>query len=162
MNMASNFHLKFSAVKGESKDDKHKEEIDIDSFSIGGQNVGGSHYGGGGGLGKVEVHDFSFSKKVDVATHALWANLLTHKVDPTVTFTAKKGGGAEAITYMTVIMTNALVTNIHNSGSGEYITESVTIKFETIEIKYQEQDKDGKKQGGEKITKFDVKASTIA
>ncbi len=157
--MASNFHLKFSAVKGESKDDKHKEEIDIDSFSIGGSNSGGSHYGGGGGVGKVEVHDFSFTKKVDAATHGLWSNLLTHKVDPTVTFTAKKGGGAEAVIYLTIVMTNAIITNIANSGGGEYATESVSIKFETVEFKYQEQDKDGKKHGGEKITKYDVKAS---
>lgn len=159
--MASNYHIKFSAVKGESKDDKHKDEIDIQSFSIGGSNSGGSHYGGGGGVGKVEVHDFSFTKSVDAATHGLWANLFTHKVDPTVTLTCTKGGG-DPFDYMIITMTNVIITNIQESGHGDYVSENVSIKFETIEIKYQEQDKDGKKHGGEKLTKYDVKAAKAA
>jgi type VI secretion system secreted protein Hcp len=53
----SDFFLKNDGVEGEAQDDKHKGEIDIDSFHIDAANMGSGHYGSGSGSGKSMVHD---------------------------------------------------------------------------------------------------------
>ena len=55
--MASDIFAKLGDIKGESLDDKHKDEIEVLSFSWG---VTGSHSnpGGGGGAGKATFQDF--------------------------------------------------------------------------------------------------------
>src|SRR3546814_20105935 len=57
------YHLKIDGIEGESLDDKHKGEIEIDSFSWGVTNMGGGGRGGGGGTGKAEFSDINFSKQ---------------------------------------------------------------------------------------------------
>jgi type VI secretion system secreted protein Hcp len=50
--MAVDFFLKIDGIDGESKDSKHKGEIDIESFSWGATQTGTSHAGGGSGAAK--------------------------------------------------------------------------------------------------------------
>ena len=51
--MSPDIFLKLDTIKGESKDSKHKGEIDISSFTFGLSNGGSWAAGGGGGAGKV-------------------------------------------------------------------------------------------------------------
>ena len=51
--MAVDFFLKLDGIKGESADAKHKDEIDIESFSWGMTQPASSHLAGGAGAGKV-------------------------------------------------------------------------------------------------------------
>ena len=44
--------LKLDGIKGESTDDRHKDEIVIESWSLGATNTGSHSVGGGGGAGK--------------------------------------------------------------------------------------------------------------
>ena len=46
--MAADFFLKLEGIDGESTDDKHKGELDIESFSWGVTQLGTGGYGGGG------------------------------------------------------------------------------------------------------------------
>ena len=50
--MASDYLLKLEGIKGESLDAKHKDEIEIESFSWGATQPG-TFASGGGGAGKV-------------------------------------------------------------------------------------------------------------
>ena len=60
---SGDYLLELGGVDGESKDDKHKEQIEIQSFSWGAtQTSAGFGHGGGGGTGKVAVHDITISK----------------------------------------------------------------------------------------------------
>ena len=59
--MAVDMFLKLDDVKGESKDSKHKEEIDVLAWSWGLSQSGSAHQGGGGGAGKVAVQDISLT-----------------------------------------------------------------------------------------------------
>ena len=62
--MASDMFLKLgNGIKGETKDSKHKDELDIMSFSWGVSNPT-SHYGGGLSAGKASFGDFSFTSTV--------------------------------------------------------------------------------------------------
>src|SRR5262245_10475584 len=69
--MAVDMFLKLEGVKGESKDHKHGGEIHIESFSWGMNQTGAHATGGGGGAGKVHVHDISFTKFVDKSSPTL-------------------------------------------------------------------------------------------
>ena len=51
--MASDFLLEIDGIKGESNDAKHKETIEIESFSWGVSNSGTHAAGSGGGAGKA-------------------------------------------------------------------------------------------------------------
>jgi len=50
--MATDYFLKLDGIKGESKDSKHKDEIDLLSFSWGATQTGAHASGGGGGPAK--------------------------------------------------------------------------------------------------------------
>jgi type VI secretion system secreted protein Hcp len=56
------YFLKIEGVKGESQDDKHKDEIHVSSFSFGVTNAGtgGSNLGSGGG--RSNSQDMHFTK----------------------------------------------------------------------------------------------------
>jgi len=47
--MASDIFAKIGDIKGESLDSKHKDEIDVQSFSWGVSQTGTLAHGGGGG-----------------------------------------------------------------------------------------------------------------
>ena len=47
--MAIDVYLQIDGIKGESTDSKHKDEIDMSSFSWGATQVGAHSAGGGGG-----------------------------------------------------------------------------------------------------------------
>jgi type VI secretion system secreted protein Hcp len=51
--MPSDIFAKLGDVKGESIDDKHKDEIEVLSFSWGVTTSGSVISGGGGGVGKA-------------------------------------------------------------------------------------------------------------
>ena len=72
--MAVDMVLKLEGIKGESNDDKHKDEIHIESFSWGVTQQGGFNVGGGGGAGKVNVHDISISKYLDKSSALLMSH----------------------------------------------------------------------------------------
>ena len=58
---AVDYFLKVDGIEGESSDDKHKAEIDVQSWSYSEQQSGTSSGGGGGGAGKVSMGDFRFT-----------------------------------------------------------------------------------------------------
>jgi len=63
--MAVDMFIKIWALKGESRDKTHKEEIDVLAWSWGLSNSGSAHVGGGAGAGKCNVQDLSFTKYID-------------------------------------------------------------------------------------------------
>src|SRR6202008_1632022 len=69
--MAVDMFIKIGAVDGEASDAKHKKDIDVLAWSWGASQSGTTHVGQGGGAGKVNVQDLSFTKYVDSASHAL-------------------------------------------------------------------------------------------
>ena len=69
------YFLKIDGVDGESTDDKHKGEIEVESFSWGETQSGTAGHGGGGGAGKVQPQDFHFVKKLDKASPVLFIRL---------------------------------------------------------------------------------------
>ncbi|HKX30802.1 MAG TPA: type VI secretion system tube protein Hcp, partial [Blastocatellia bacterium] len=67
----TDYFLKLQGIDGESQDSKHKNEIDLLSWSWGETNMGKESFGGGGGAGKVQMQDFNFSMKASKASSKL-------------------------------------------------------------------------------------------
>ena len=57
--MAVDYFLKLDGVRGGSTDAKHKDEIELLSFSFAASQPGGVGAGGGGGAGKVQITDLA-------------------------------------------------------------------------------------------------------
>ena len=69
---AVDYFLKLDGIEGESKADKHTNEIDVLSFSWGATQTGTFASGtGGGGAGKVSMQDFHFTMEHSKASPAL-------------------------------------------------------------------------------------------
>ena len=144
MNSHADMFLKIDGVEGESLDDKHKNEIELLSFSWGATQPGSAGHGGGSGVGKVQVHDFQFAKYFDKASPKLFEACATGKHTPKVVLTCRKAGGAQQ-EYLKVTFSEVIVSSIQNSGSGgdALPTESVSLNFSKIEIEYKPQDEKG-------------------
>ncbi|WP_157269357.1 Hcp family type VI secretion system effector [Azohydromonas aeria] len=156
--MASvDYFLKIEGVDGESSDDKHKGEIELESWSFGSTNAGSFSSGGGGGSGKVAMQDFNFVKRVDKASPKLFASCCTGEHLKSATLVCRKAGG-EQQEFLTIVLSPVLVSSFQTSGaSGSEVIpmDQVSLDFGKIEVKYKEQKPDGS-LGGEVIGGWDV------
>ncbi len=142
--MSVDFFIKIEGIPGESKDDKHANEIDVLAFSWGVNQESGGHKGGGHGAGKAVFHDLSLTHHVDVSSTALMYHCASGKHIPSALLTARKAG-EKPLEYLKIKLTDILVTSISNGGSGgEAVqTENVTLSYSKIEVDYTEQKADG-------------------
>ena len=147
--MAVDMFLKLDDVKGESRDDKHKDEIDVLAWSWGMHQSGTTHLGGGGGAGKVAVQDISITKYVDKASPNLMMACCNGKHYKEALLTVRKAG-ENPLEYIKLAMKEVIVANVSTGGSGgeDRLTENVTLNFAEYKIDYQGQGPDGKAAGG--------------
>ena len=97
--MATDYFLKLEGIKGESKDAKHKDEIDLLSFSWGATQQGTHAGGGGGGAGKVSFQDFHFVMKMSKASPLLLQAVATGKHIKQADLVARKAGGKATTSF---------------------------------------------------------------
>ena len=69
--MAADIFAKLGDIKGESTDDKHKDEVEVLSYSWGVTNTAHIGSGGGGGVGRATFQDLSIVHKIDKASPQL-------------------------------------------------------------------------------------------
>jgi type VI secretion system secreted protein Hcp len=138
--VAVDMFLKLGDIKGESKDSKHKEEIDVLAWSWGASNAGNAHTGGGAGAGKVNVQDISVTKWLDVSSPAILNAVCVGKHIPEVTLVVRKAG-EKPLEYLTITMKEVYVTSISSGGSGgeDRLTEDVTLNVAMFKTQYKEQ-----------------------
>jgi type VI secretion system secreted protein Hcp len=155
--MASDTFAKLGDIKGESPDDKHKDEIEVLSFSWGVANAGSMAFGGGGGEGKATFHDLSFTHKVDKASPVLMQACATgvHLKDGTITV-RKSGKGQQE--FLIIKMNDIIITSVTNGGGGgDGASENVSIAFAKVDMQYKPQKPDGSLDAGIHF-KYDLKA----
>jgi type VI secretion system secreted protein Hcp len=139
--MAGDAYLLLAGITGESQAQGMNNNIELDSFSFGGNNP--AEVGGKGlSAGKCSLSDFSFTCTVDSASYQILKALYNGQHIATATFSLRKsGGGANPYTYLTVTMTNCYVTS-HSIGGGSQgvPTQSVSFAYEQIQYQYYTQD----------------------
>ena len=156
--MATDIFAKIGDIKGESQDDKHKDEIEVLSFSWGVTNAGVISSGGGGGAGKATFQDLSIIHHVDKASPLLLKACATgtHIKDATITH-RKAGKGQQE--YLIVKLNDVIITGVtHGGSSGQPYSESVTLAFAKVNLEYKPQKPDGSLDAGIHF-KYDLKAN---
>ena len=142
--MAVDMFIKIDVIEGESADDTHAGEIDILSWSWGMSQSGTTHEGTGGGAGKVNVQDLSFTHYVDKGSANLIKMCCNGKHIEEAVLTVRKAGEA-ALEYMIITMKHGLVSSVSTGGSGgeDRLTENVTLNFAEFKFEYVPQLPDG-------------------
>jgi type VI secretion system secreted protein Hcp len=138
--------MKIDDVGGESNDKTHKGVIDVLAWSWGISNSGTTHQGGGGGAGKANVQDLSFTKYCDSSSHALMmAATNGHHFKKAHLVVRKAGGKGAPIEYIKIEMDEVLITSVSAGGSGgeDRLTENVTLNFAKVKYEYTPQKPDG-------------------
>jgi len=156
--MAMSIFARIGTIKGESQDAKHKDEIDVLSWSWGVSQSGIAGHGGGGGAGKASFHDFNFTHHVDKASPLVMKACATGQHISDATITVRKAGKGQQ-EYLIIKMTDILVTSVSTSVSAEGGTtiESVVIAFAKVDLEYKPQKPDGSLDVGLHF-KYDLKA----
>jgi len=142
--MASDMFLMLDGIKGESADDKHKGEIDIESFSWGMSQSGSGHQGGGSGTGKVAIHDINVTKKVDKSSPVLQLACANGKHIAKGKITLRKAG-ENPLEYLTYDMESVLVSNYSMSAAGDTPSETISLNFVKVKTEYWTQSDKGAK-----------------
>jgi type VI secretion system secreted protein Hcp len=138
--MAVDIFLKLDPIKGESLDEKCKDQIDVLSWSFGESQSGTFHSGSGGGAGKVNVQDLHFTHFVDKATPELFKVCAKGTHIPSALLTVRKAGD-KPLDYLTIEMENVLVSSVSTGGShgDDRIVENVSLNFRKLKMIYRTQ-----------------------
>lgn len=140
---ASDMFLKLSGIKGESTDEKHKDEIDVLSWS----------WGTSTGTGKVKrgtiapqcIQDLQLTKLVDSSSPQLIMNGVLGEVAKEGTLTMRKAGKGQQ-EFLVLKMTDVLVTSYQTggvSGNESQLMDQVVLSFSSITGEYRPQKADG-------------------
>jgi type VI secretion system secreted protein Hcp len=140
--MAVDFFLKLDGISGESVDDKHKDWIQVLSWSWGASQVTSVAGTGGSGAGKADMADFNVMKFLDKASTPLLKSLTSGTHIKTGSLEAVKSGGAGK-PFLKVDFQELFVTSQQLSASSEIPSESVSFSYNQIKVEYSTQDEKG-------------------
>jgi len=158
--MAADIFAKIGDIKGESTDDKHKDEIEVLSFSWGVTNSGTIKTGGGGGAGKATFQDLAFVHTIDKASPILFRTCATGQHIKEATITQRKAGKGQQ-EFLVIKMNDVIITGVTLSDSGSGGTsENVSLAFAKVEYEVKPQKADGSLDAGI-LFKYDLKANKV-
>jgi type VI secretion system secreted protein Hcp len=131
----ADYFLKIEGIEGESKDHKHKGEIELLSWS----------YWHGGGAGAAVYFGISFTAAISKATPKLSQACSNGTHFPKAVLTVRKAGGRQE-EYLKWILTNVFV-HVHQTAgtkiSKQAAIEQASLQCERMEQEYREQKHDG-------------------
>ena len=162
--MAFDAFLKVDGVPGESTDDKHKDWIEVLSYSCGvSQPASGSASSGGGASSeRADFQDFSIVKALDKASPKLALACAdgTH-IKEVIVELCRAGG--DKVKYMEYKLSNVIVSSVRpggSSGGAETLPlEEVSFNFGKIEWTYTQQKRADGSGGGNVAAGWDLEAN---
>lgn len=156
--MASDIFAKIGDIKGESLDSKHKDEVEVLSFSWGVTNDGAIRGGSGGGEGKASFHDLSFVHNIDKASPVLMQACASGVHMKEATITHRKAGKGQH-EFLIVKMNDVIITSVTHVDSGDSgRPENVSLAFAKVDLEYRPQKADGSLGAGIHF-KYDIKGN---
>jgi type VI secretion system secreted protein Hcp len=141
--MASNYFLKIDGIPGESLDSKHKDEIEVLSWSWGETNDTPVNPGGGAGSGKVAMTDLQVSTLLSRASPQLLLACASGKHIKSAVLTGRKAGKGQQ-EYLSFSLSDVLVSGYQTGASGDEVpVDSISLNFSRIEVSYKQSKADG-------------------
>jgi type VI secretion system secreted protein Hcp len=133
-------------LPGESTVAGHLNESDVLAYSWGVSNSGSTQSGSGGGSGKANIQDLSFTKFVDGISPSLFVACASGQhFDNVVLKGARRGPGNTLQEQLTMKLTNVIVSSIAMGGpaGGARQTENITLNFARVELTVRKMNPDG-------------------
>jgi type VI secretion system secreted protein Hcp len=143
-----NAYLTIKGVDGPST--SKKNAIDIIAYSFGAEQTSTYQSGSSGNeakAGRANIHNLSITKVLDVTSPLLFDHCVTGDILPEVTLAYDKPVKDAQEDYYQIIMTDALITSIGQSGSQDNPSESVTFAFQKVKLGYAAEKDDGSLNG---------------
>ena len=155
--MAVDYFLKLDGVPGESKDAKHKGELDVDSFAFGVARAGSSAgAGGGAGAGKASFQHLTVTARLSKASPTLMLACATGKHIKEAVLTARKAGKGQQ-DYYVIRLKDVVVTSYQVGGAeADGPFDQVALGFAQVQVEYRAQKADGSLEPAVKAG-YDVK-----
>jgi type VI secretion system secreted protein Hcp len=136
---AFDYFLKIDGIPGESTDAKHKDEIDVLSWSWGETQEIAPSPGGGAGTGKVAMTDLHVSANLSKASPQLLLACASGKHIKSAVLAGRRGGKAQA-EFLTFSLSDVLVSGYQTGGAtAEAPLDSISLNFSKIEVTYKQQ-----------------------
>lgn len=135
---AFDYFLKVDGIAGESTDSKHKDEIDVLSWSWGESHAGSAGSGGGGGAGKVQMQDLHVTTNMSKASPALMLACASGQHIKSAILSGRRGGKG-ALEFLTFSLSDVLVSSYQTGGTAaEPPVDAVSLNFAKIQIEYKQ------------------------
>jgi type VI secretion system secreted protein Hcp len=149
--MAFDTFLKIDGIPGESTDSKHKDWIELLSFSHGLHQPASATASSAGGATaeRVNHQDFNITKMLDKASPKIYEGCCTGKHLKDVTIEMCRAGG-DKMKYMEIKLENVIISSVSTSGSsgGEFPSESISFNYGKIKWNYIQQKRADGSGGG--------------
>jgi len=135
-------------IAGESRDDKHKDWLEVESWS---HNIlqprsASASTAGGHTAERCEHGDMTFIKDIDSTSPSLWLSCSQGDTFKKVSIEFYRSSGKESIKYLEIVLNNAIVSSVSPSVMGEGLpTETFSLKYASVKWTYTIQGIDGKK-----------------
>jgi type VI secretion system secreted protein Hcp len=129
-------------IKGESTNDKHKDEIGVNSFTAG-FAAAGAAIGIGAGAGRPSCGPVEISKMLDVSSGPLVAALMKGTVLQKAVFSFTNTNTDKQQDYYVVTLSNVTLSSFAQSSGGDKPSESLEFLPRQVEFKYSQQQADG-------------------
>jgi type VI secretion system secreted protein Hcp len=159
--MASDIFAKIGDIKGESLDSKHRDEIDVMSFSWGASQSGAAAATGGAGAGKVQFQDFHFTSNTNKASPVLLKACATGEHIKEATITVRKAG-ERPLEFLIIKMNDVLISSYQvggGAGANEALPlDQVSMVFSKVDYSYYPQKADGSADAPVTF-RFDIKGN---
>jgi type VI secretion system secreted protein Hcp len=156
--VATDIFLKLGDIKGESTDERHKDEIELISWTWGVAHAtppnSSSH-----GAGRATFQDFVFVHHLDKASPRLMQACATGQHIPQGVVSERKAG-ASAQEFLVITFTDVIITSVQPSAAsgGDAVVEQVGLQAGKVDLEYKAQRPDGSLD--EAIAfKFDIAAN---
>jgi type VI secretion system secreted protein Hcp len=140
---AFDYFLKIDGIAGESVDAKHKDEIDVLSWSWG-ETAPTPPGGGGGGTGKVSMTDLHVSANLSKAGPQLMLACASGKHLKSAVLTGRRGSAKAPLEFLTFSLSDVLVSSYQTGGTtADPPMDSISLSFAKIEMTYKQQSTKG-------------------
>jgi|SRR5262245_52201819 len=153
--MATDIFAKIGTIKGESNDAKHKEEVEVLSWSWGLSHLVAPDSAGGGAAGKATFSDFNFTHHIDKASPVLMQACATGEHIQEATITVRRAGKGQQ-EYLILKMNDIIITSVQPSIGGQDGLEGVTLRPAKVDFEYRPLKADGSLDAGLHF-KYDIK-----
>jgi type VI secretion system secreted protein Hcp len=128
------YFLKIDGIAGESTEAKHKEQIELVSFSWGATQTARGSGGGGGGAGKAQIKQFEFLMRVNKASPQLFLAVVSGRHLKEASLSVTRGAAKAAFDWLKIKFTDVLITSYEQAAEEDPPHELVAFDFAKVEM----------------------------